>query len=123
MNIKFSNDSNKPIYKQLFERITFQIINGQLDGETILPPIRTAAKELGVSIITVKKAWEELEREGFIYTIVGKGCFVSPYTDKQLFDTKKQLIKNQLTKDLVYYKELGTSMKDLISIIKEEYNE
>ncbi len=122
MNIIFSNDSNKPIYRQLFERISSQIIKGELKGETMLPPIRTAAKELRVSIITVKKAWEDLEREGFIYTITGKGCFISNYTNKQLEEIKQTLIKKQLLVDLTYYKELGATKHNLIEIIKAEFN-
>ncbi|MDX1358209.1 MAG: GntR family transcriptional regulator, partial [Clostridia bacterium] len=59
MDIVISNTSDKPIYRQLFEQISAQIIKGQLSGGEGLPPIRTVAKELRISIITVKKAWEE----------------------------------------------------------------
>ncbi len=121
MNIIFSNDSNKPIYRQLFERISSQVIRGELKGDTLLPPIRTAAKELRVSIITVKKAWEDLERNGFIYTIAGKGCFISNYTSKQLEEIKQALIYKQLLADLKYYKDIGATKENLIENINMVY--
>lgn len=121
MNIIISNTSDKPIYQQLFDQISSQIIKGELEGDYNLPPIRTAAKELRVSIITVKKAWEELERAGFIYTIVGKGCFVVPSSKDELSDKKMQLAQAKLEKDIKYYKELGLSLEDIISLMQSNY--
>ena len=75
--INISNTSDKPIYQQLFEQISSMILNGELKSDFNLPSIRTAAKELRISVITVKKAWEELERSGLIYPVAGKGCFIA----------------------------------------------
>ena len=82
MNVTISNKSEKPIYEQLYEQISAQILKGELVSGYCLPPIRQAALELGVSVITVKKAWEGLERSGLIYTVTGKGCFVGVTLDE-----------------------------------------
>lgn len=121
MNIVIEGTSDKPIYQQLFEQISSQIIKGELEGNYILPPIRTAAKELRVSIITVKKAWEELERQGFIYTMAGKGCFVSDLSKSTALDMRNKLVFKQMSKQINYYKELGLSAEDIIDMIKKLY--
>mgnify|MGYP001283942440 CR=1 FL=1 len=72
MHLVISNKSNQPIYEQLYDQIVSQIVNGELAPGFCLPSIRTVAKEIGVSIITIKKAWEMLEKNGFIDTIPGK---------------------------------------------------
>ena len=76
MNWIFSNDA--PIYAQLIEQIKAAIVSGQLKEGDMLPSMRMLAKELHISIITTKRAYEELERGGFIQTVAGKGCFVAP---------------------------------------------
>jgi GntR family transcriptional regulator len=121
MNIVIATTSDKPIYQQIFEQISSQIIKGELEGNYSLPPIRTAAKELRISIITVKKAWEELERQGFIYTMAGKGCFVTQLSDKETTALREALTDKQMSKDISYYKELGLTLKELINKIKEHY--
>ena len=72
--------SQTPIYQQLFEQVSTQILNGVLKSDTLLPSIRAMAKELRVSIITVKKTWELLERSDYIYTVAGKGSYVKKNT-------------------------------------------
>lgn len=121
MNIIITNTSDKPIYQQLFEQISSQIIKGELVSGYSLPPIRTAAKELRISIITVKKAWEELERYGFIYTMVGRGCFVADLSKDELINKRNELITKKLLKDIAYYKEMGLSLSDIIGLIKSHY--
>lgn len=121
MNINISNSSDKPIYQQLFEQISSQIIRGELGRNYGLPPIRTAAKELRVSIITVKKAWEELERQGFIYTMVGRGCFVADLSREDLSKKRDELIKKRMKKDIGYYRDLGLSLSEMIKLIKSEF--
>lgn len=121
IDIVISNTSDKPIYQQMFDQISAQIIKGQLTGNDGLPPIRTVAKELRVSIITVKKAWEELEREGLIYSIVGRGCFVSELSVKNLLEIRDDIIDSKLKKDIEYYKGLGLSEKDIIKKIRDIY--
>lgn len=78
MNIFIDNKSGKPIYEQIYSQIKAQIISGALEEDDGLPSIRNLAKDLRISVITTRRAYEELEREGFIYTVAGKGCFVAP---------------------------------------------
>lgn len=78
MNIFIDNKSGKPIYEQIYSQIKDQIISGDLCEDEALPSIRNLAKDLRISVITTKRAYEELEHEGFIYTVAGKGCFVAP---------------------------------------------
>lgn len=78
MNIFIDNKSGAPIYDQIYNQIKDQIISGALSEDEALPSIRNLAKDLRISVITTKRAYDELEHEGFIYTIAGKGCFVAP---------------------------------------------
>jgi len=78
MKLVVSESAEIPIYRQVYEQISGQILRGELPRDFVLPGIRTIAKELRISVITIKRAWEELERDGFIYTLAGKGCFVAP---------------------------------------------
>ena len=78
MKILIDNKSGAPIYDQIYSQIKNQIISGELEEDTALPSIRSLAKDLRISVITTKRAYDELEKEGFIYTIAAKGCFVAP---------------------------------------------
>lgn len=119
MDIVISNTSNTPIYQQLYEQICAQIIRGELESGFCLPPIRTVAKELRISVITVKRAWEELERAGFIYTMVGKGCFVASLSSKELDNKRDRIIAERLAKDLEFYTSMGLSKSDLAELLKQ----
>lgn len=77
MNVYIDNKTGTPIYDQIYTQIKNQIISGKLAQDDALPSIRNLAKDLKISVITTKRAYEELEREGFIYTLQGKGCFVA----------------------------------------------
>ncbi len=123
MNLIISNTSDKPIYQQLYEQISAQIIKGELESDCCLPPIRTVAKELRISVIPVKQAWEELERDGFIYTMAGKGCFVSALRPTELSSKQDELAIGKLKKDIAYYKGLCLSLEKLIVLIRQYYNE
>ena len=78
MYIVIDNKSGVPIYEQIYSQIKNQIIGGSLKENEMLPSIRGLAKDLRISFITTKRAYEELEREGFLYTLPGKGCYVAP---------------------------------------------
>ena len=78
MNILIDNKSGTPIYDQIYSQIKSQIISGALKEDEMLPSIRGLAKDLRISFITTKRAYEELEKEGFIYTLPAKGCYVAP---------------------------------------------
>ena len=122
MNIIISNASEKPIYQQIFEQISSQIIKGELPTDTCLPPIRTVAKELRISVITIKKAWEELERKGFIYTMVGRGCFVASLKQKDIDEKRNEMVLEKLAKDIEYYKTLGLTKADVVKLIERHYD-
>jgi GntR family transcriptional regulator len=123
MNIVISNTSEKPIYQQMFEQISSQIIKGELQTDTGLPPIRTVAKELRISVITVKKAWEELERMGFIYSMVGRGCFVASLHRDAIDEKRDAMALEKLAKDIDYYKSLGLKKHDFIKLIERHYKD
>lgn len=78
MNILIDNKSGTPIYDQIYSQIKDQIISGALKQDELLPSIRGLAKDLRISFITTKRAYEELEKEGFIYALPAKGCYVAP---------------------------------------------
>ena len=77
MNILISNASDKPIYEQIFTQIKAHILSGALAPGTALPSIRALARDLRVSVITTKRAYDELEKEGYLHTVPGKGCYVA----------------------------------------------
>lgn len=77
MELYIDNKSSSPIYEQLYGQIKAQIISGALEEDALLPSIRNLAKDLRISVVTTKRAYEELEKQGFIYTVAAKGCFVA----------------------------------------------
>jgi GntR family transcriptional regulator len=77
MNILLSNTGGQPIYEQIRSQIKQQIISGALQPGDALPSIRSLARDLRISVITTKRAYDELEADGFVYTVAGKGCFVA----------------------------------------------
>lgn len=123
MNIVISNTSETPLYMQIYEQICAQIITGEIPSEACLPPIRTVAKELRISVIPVKMAWEELDRGGFIYTMAGKGCFVAPLKSGELNLKRDSLAYAKMKEDIAYYRSMGLSMQEIIELVKRCYNE
>ena len=91
MDIILSNSSGKPIYEQIADQVKEQIMSGTLQAGDALPSMRLLAKELRISVITTKRAYEELERDGFLENVPGKGCFVAP-------QNRELLRENQLRK-------------------------
>ena len=77
MELIIRNTTNQPIYDQIYSQIKAQIIAGKLSPGEALPSIRALAKDLRISVITTKRAYDELEADGFLYTVAGKGCFVA----------------------------------------------
>jgi len=122
MDILLSANSGVPLYQQLYLQISSQIVNGILLSGAPLPPIRTVAAELGISIITVKRAWEELERDGFIQTHVGRGTIVAPQQTENSKQEKLSMAQTQLEQDLPFYRTLGLSLEELIELIRRQYD-
>lgn len=121
MNIVISNTSEKPIYQQLYEQISAQILKGEIEKDFRLPPIRQAAQELRVSIITIKKSWEELERSGLIYTVTGKGCFVAELSPDDKLQKRNEMVMKQMIIDASYYKSLGLTIEEVFELMKKIY--
>ena len=97
MNLLLDNRSGVPIYTQIYTQIRAQITDGTLKADEALPSIRNLAKDLRISVITTKRAYEELEKEGYIYTIAGKGSFVSPLNMSFLKEEKLRQIESHMT--------------------------
>ena len=121
MDILVSPTSDTPIYLQIADQITAQILKGELASGTALPPIRSVARQLEISVITVKKAWEELVRGGFIHTIIGKGSFVSTRPQTEWDEKREAMARHRLVHDLPFYQELGLNQDEFIRLAREAY--
>ena len=96
MNIFIDNKSGLPIYDQIYSQLKDQIISGALEEDQLLPSIRNLAKDLRISVITTKRAYDELENEGFIYTLPGKGCFVAERSTELLREENLRKIESHM---------------------------
>ena len=115
MNILIDNRSGTPIYEQIYTQIKNQIIGGDLREDEALPSIRSLAKDLRFSVITTKRAYDELEAEGFLYTVAGKGCFVA---EKNL-----DLVREQQLKDLEAHLAAAAELAKSCGVSREELHE
>ncbi|MGS0972234.1 MAG: GntR family transcriptional regulator [Candidatus Izemoplasmataceae bacterium] len=115
--------SQTPIYQQLYDQISSQIVKGTLKADTLLPSIRKMAKELRVSIITVKKAWELLEQNGYIYTVAGKGSYVKKNTASMLESKKNETVRDALKEVVSLSKQLDVSKEELLKIASDLFEE
>ena len=113
MKILLSNVSAAPIYEQIAAQIRDQIVDGQLIEGDALPSIRKLARELQVSVITTKRAYEELEKGGFIHTVGGKGCFVAAQNVELLREIKMSAVEEKLALAVAEVRGLGIEMKVL----------
>lgn len=96
MDLIISNASGKPIYEQIYTQIKNCILSGELSPGDALPSIRALAKDLRISVITTKRAYDELENEGFIYTLPGKGCFVAERSTELLREENLRKIESHM---------------------------
>ncbi len=117
MDILITPTSDLPIYRQIEESIKTEILNGKIEQNTLLPSIRQLACDLNVSVITVKKAYEDLEHDGFIYSFPGKGFYISEMSDEQIKIIKKKITENTIMKQIDYLKSLGVNNDEILSII------
>ena len=116
MDIIISNDSDKPIYEQITSQIKNQIMQGSLREGDALPSMRTLAKELRISVITTKRAYEELEREGFITTVVGKGSFIKAADTRLLREENLKRIEEHFQEAMRIASESGVTRQELEEI-------
>lgn len=118
MNIYIDNKTDLPIYSQIYTQIKNQIINGSIRENDLLPSIRTLAKDLKISFITTKRAYDELENDGYIYTIPGKGCYVNKLNNELLKEENLKKIESHLEDIKFLASTIDLSKKDLNEMIK-----
>ena len=123
MDIIISNSSGKPIYEQITGQIKNMIINGELSAGQPLPSMRLLAKELRISVITTKRAYEDLERDGFITTLVGKGSFVSESNTELVKEEQLKIIEEYLEKAAESARMSGIKLEELHDILDMIYKE
>lgn len=123
MQIIISNSSKEPIYEQIYHQIKKQILTNELTPGYALPSMRQLAKDLDVSVITTKRAYEELEKNGFIYSVVGKGSFVSEQNNELIKERKLKVIEEQLLSAIQNSKEIGFSLSELQEFLNMLYME
>ena len=112
MNIIISNTAGVPIYQQIINQIKMSILQGELSEGEMLPSIRSLAKDLRISVITTSRAYNDLEQEGFIATVQGKGCYVLPQNP--------ELVKEQKQREIEEYLQQAINCAQMINLSKEE---
>ena len=113
MDIILSNSSGKPIYEQITEQVKEQIMTGALAAGDALPSMRLLARELRISVITTKRAYEELERDGFLENVPGKGCFVAPQNQELLREARLRKVEDALSLAVDEVRKGGLSLDEL----------
>ena len=119
MQITYSHQDKDPIYLQIVKQIKVQIMNGTLHPNQPLPSMRALASELRISVITTKRAYEELEKEGFITSIVGKGCFVSSRPVDSIEQEHRRQLNDALDQLVDAAKALDLNANDLLSELRK----
>lgn len=123
MEILLSNSSDKPIYEQITSQIKAMIMNGTLKSGDSLPSMRKLAKELHVSVITAQRAYEDLQRDGFIDTVAGKGTFVAAQNKDFIREENLRNIEKLLQKAVRLGKENDISLQQIIDLLQIFYEE
>ncbi|MCG1008996.1 GntR family transcriptional regulator [Salinicoccus sp. ID82-1] len=118
MNIRISNQSDIPIYEQLKEEIIRLIMNGELRPGDPLLSMRSLAKELSISIITTKRAYQDLEASGYVYSVVGKGTFVSEQNAENRREQVLVEIEKKIQDLLKTARQIDLSVEELAEMIK-----
>jgi len=121
VNVIINNSAGIPIYEQIVAQIKNQIMSGQLSEGEMLPSMRVLAKELRISVITTKRAYEELEREGFIVSVTGKGSFVASQNMEIIREQKYREIESYLQKAAETAKTSGLLLDELQEMLKIMY--
>ncbi len=123
MNIIVNNSSMQPIYEQIGEQIKGLIMKGELKSDDMLPSVRTLAKELRVSALTVKKSYDTLEQEGFVITVHGKGSFVAAANAQLMLEERKKEVESDFDAAVRKARSCGMTNQeicDLVGLILEE---
>ena len=117
MTVLIDTKSGEPIYNQIYSQIKSQIISGELKENDMLPSIRGLAKDLRISFITTKRAYEELEREGFIYTLPGKGCYVAQKNIELLREENLKKIEEHIAEIIKLASTCNLSQDEIIEMV------
>lgn len=123
MDIIINNSSEIPIYEQISGQIKKHIITGELNSGDMLPSLRVLAKELRISVITTKRAYEELEKDGFVSSVAGKGTFVSYKSSALIREEQLKIVESQLETAVHTAMLSKISLDELIEILKTIYEE
>lgn len=118
MYILIDNKSGTPIYDQIYTQIKNQILSGELEPDAALPSIRALAKDLRISFITTKRAYEELEKDGFLYTIPAKGCYVAPRNKELLREENLKKIEARIDEILNLAAACGLKQEDVLEMVR-----
>ncbi|KLU67025.1 HTH-type transcriptional repressor YtrA [Desulfosporosinus acididurans] len=123
MNIIISNSSPEPIYQQIVNQFKRLILNGELSEAEALPSIRSLAKELQISVITSKRAYEDLERDGYIETVPGKGSFVSAQNKELLREKRLRVVEEKVSEAITAARIAGLSQQELLEMFTLLYED
>lgn len=122
MDIILSNTSGRPIYTQIADQVKEQIMTGVLAPGEALPSMRLLARELRISVITTKRAYEDLERDGFLENVPGKGCFVAPQNRELLREAQLRRVEERLTRAVEEARKGGLSLAELQEMLNILYS-
>lgn len=123
LNIIISNNSGKPIYEQITQQVKAAIMKGELSSGDPLPSMRVLAKELRISVITTKRAYEDLEREGFLVSVVGKGSFVASQDPALLREARLREVEEHLERAVEAARTGGIALSELQETLALLYGE
>lgn len=118
MDIIISNASGQPIYDQIYTQVKNAILSGSIKPGETLPSIRSLAKDLRISVITTKRAYEELERDGYIYTVAGKGCFVAEQNIELVREENLRKIEEYMEKISQLAKQCNITEEQLVEMFR-----
>lgn len=123
ISVVISQSSQKPIYRQIEDQVRTLIVSGELAEAEALPSIRALAQDLRVSVITVKRAYDDLEADGFLSSVQGKGCYVS-VRNKELFrEQRARLVEGKLEEAVADARLIGLSLEELVTALTIIYKE
>lgn len=123
MEIVISNKTSRPLYEQIGTQIKTQIMNGKLKAGEALPSIRSLAKSLQISVLTVQKAYDLLQADGFIETTAGKGCYVSVQNQDFYLEEQQKKIESYFNEAIEIARTSGISLNKLINLLTLLYEE
>jgi GntR family transcriptional regulator len=123
LDILISNSGAQPIYEQITDQIKDQIMKGELTESEPLPSIRSLARDLHISVITTKRAYDELEKDGFLVTVAGKGSYVAAQNKQLLRENRIKIVEEKLTEAVLAAKSADLSFAELEEMLRFFYEE